>query len=73
MYIQQCKAKDVFHETDLLDDWSCGRDEKRPLTAGVGSCKAISQAGAQVTQASSESDGYSNKGKGGVQIIKMKI
>ena len=42
------QSKGCFHETDLLDDRSCGADEKRPLTAGVGSCKAISQAGAQV-------------------------
>ena len=42
------QSKGCFHETDLLDARSCGGDEKRPLTAGVGSCKAISQAGAQV-------------------------
>ena len=44
------QSKGCFHETDLLDARSCGGDEKRPLTAGVGSCKAISQAGAQVMQ-----------------------
>ena len=44
------QSKGCFHETDLLDGRSCRGDEKRPLTAGVGSCKAISQAGAQVMQ-----------------------